>query len=178
MTDNVSVKAAVLTIQGAEGHLDVLINNAGISGGMIGPEKMTVATMQEAFDTNVFGIVRVIHAFLPLLHKWLTAVVVDVSSGLGSFGSVLNESKIELKVHAGVYNSSKAAVNMLTLQDAKALSGVLVNSGDPGYTATDLSHHTGTKTVTEGTDAIVKMASIGKKGPTSTFSDRHDVLPW
>ena len=173
-----SVKSAAVAFQKVQRHVDVLINNAGISGGMIKPEEMTVDVMKSTFDTNVFGIVRVTHAFLPLLRLSASPTIVNVSSGLGSFNKVLDQSTIESKVQSAHYTSSKSAVNMLTLQYAKALPEMRVNCVDPGYTATDLNHHSGPQTVTEGTDAIIKMATIGKNGPTGTFSDRKGILGW
>lgn len=178
VTQEASVKAAASLIEKVEGHLDVLINNAGISGGFIKPEEVTAETMLQTFDTNVFGIVRVTQAFLPLLRKSSAPVIVNVSSGLGSFATVFNPDKIESKVNNLQYNSSKSAVNMLTVQYAKALPEIRINCVDPGYTATDLNHHSGPQTVTEGTDAMVKMAMIGKDGPTGTYVSRHGVMPW
>lgn len=178
VTKDLSVQAAADEIKRREGHLDVLINNAGVAGGRIPPEDMTVEIIQKTFETNVFGIVRVTHCFLPLLRNSTAPVIVNVSSGLGSFAKVLNPETLESKVHVAHYNSSKSAVNMLTLQYAKSLPEFRINCVDPGYTATDLNHNSGTQTVTEGTDAIVKMAIIGKNGPTGTFSDRHGALGW
>ena len=178
VTNDDSALAAAAELKRLEGHLDVLINNAGISGGMIKPDELTVETMRTTFETNVFGIVRVTRAFLPLLRESASPVIVNVASGLGSFGQVLNPVTIESKVQSAHYNSSKAAVNMLTVQYAKALPNIRINSVDPGYTATDLNHHSGPQTVTEGTDAIVRMATIANDGPTGTFSDRRGTLPW
>ena len=178
VTDDASVAAAAKEFANREGHLDVLINNAGISGGMAKPPEMTVETMKDTFDTDVFGIVRVTQAFTPLLKKSKSAVIVNVSSGLGSFEVTSDTSRIEYTIQAAHYNSSKAAVNMLTTQYAKAFPDFRVNCIDPGYTATDLNHNSGPQTVTEGTDAMVKMATIGKDGPTGTFSDRHGVVGW
>jgi NAD(P)-dependent dehydrogenase (short-subunit alcohol dehydrogenase family) len=101
-----------------------------------------------------------------------------VASGLGSFGVVHDSSRIEFKVLALAYCSSKSAVTMLTVQYAKALPHMRVNVVDPGYTATDLNHHSGTQTVEQGTDAIVRLAMIGKDGPTGTFQDAAGTLPW
>lgn len=178
VTDDRSVEAAAQELANLEGHLDVLINNAGISGGMANPDEMTLEIIKHTYETNVFGIVRVTRAFTGLLKKSSSPVIVNVSSGLGSFGTVLDQSKIESKVLAAHYNSSKAAVNMLTLQYSKAFPEFRINAVDPGYTATDLNHHSGPQTVKEGTDAIVKMATIGNDGPTGTFSDRHGAKPW
>ena len=142
------------------------------------PESATAQLMLETFDTNVFGIVRVTRAFLPLLKKSSTPVIVNVSSGLGSFGTVLDPTTIESTVNNLHYNSSKSAVNMLTLQYAKAFPEIRIHVVDPGYTATDLNHHSGPQTVEEGTDAIVQMATIPADGPTGTYVSRHGLLPW
>jgi NAD(P)-dependent dehydrogenase (short-subunit alcohol dehydrogenase family) len=178
VSDEASVKAAAATLQQTERCLDVLINNAGIAGGMQTPDAITIDAFIKTFDTNVFGIVRTTLAFLPLLHKSRTPTIVNVSSGLGSFATVLDPNRIESTVVSGHYNASKAAVNMLTVQYAKALPSMRINAVDPGYTATDLNGHSGPQTVTEGTDAIVSMACAGKDGPTGTFSDRFGVRPW
>lgn len=142
------------------------------------PEEVTAEVMRQTYDTNVFGIVRVTHAFLPLLRKSSAPVIVNVSSGLGSFETVFDVDAIESKVNNLHYNSSKSAVNMLTVQYAKALPEMRINCVDPGYTATDLNHNSGPQTVTEGTDAIVKMATIGKDGPTSAYVSRHGGMGW
>jgi len=172
------VKLSVTEFNKHEDKLEVLINNAGISGGMITADKLVVEVMQKTFDTNVFSIVRMTHSFLPLLRKSMAPVIVNVSSGLGSFGTVLDTSTIESNIHFAHYNSSKTAVNMLTLQYSKVLPDICVNCVDPGYTATDFNQNSGYQTVTEGTDAIVKMATIGANGPTGTFSNRHGIMPW
>ena len=178
VTKDASVLSAVTIFEKSEGHLDVLINNAGITGALVKPPEMSAEDMMTTFDTNVFGIVRLTHAFLPLLKKSKSPVIVNVSSGLGSFATVLNPETIESTILAAHYNSSKAAVNMLTIQYAKALPELRINCVDPGYTATDLNHHSGPQTVTEGTDAIIKMATIGKDGPTGTFTNRYGTMPW
>ena len=178
ITDEGSVAAAAQELAKLEGRLDVLINNAGITGGLIKAPEVTAAAMLRTFDTNVFGIVRTTHAFLPLLRKSEAPVIVNVTSGLGSFGMVTNPATIESTVDALPYTSSKAAVTMLTLQYAKALPQMRINAVDPGYTATDLNHHSGHQTVTEGTDAIVRMATISKEGPTGTFVNRDGTMPW
>ncbi len=178
VTNDDLVQAAAIDFAKRENYLDVLINNAGISGGMITPDELVVEVMQGTFDTNVFGIVRMTHAFMPLLLKSTAPVIVNISSGLGSFGTVLNPSTVESKIHFAHYNASKSAVNMLTLQYAKALPEIRINAVDPGYTATDFNQHSGPQTTTQGTDAIVRMATIGRDGQTGTFSDRHGIAPW
>ncbi|WP_354699566.1 2,5-dichloro-2,5-cyclohexadiene-1,4-diol dehydrogenase LinX [Paraconexibacter sp. AEG42_29] len=178
VTDDASVAAAVATIE-ADGGLDVLVNNAGVAttfGVPVGD--VTAEAVEAVHATNVIGVVRVTQAFMPLLERSAAPVVVNVSSGLGSFASVLDESRIESKVIDLAYLSSKAAVNMLTVQYAKAYPGVRINCVDPGYTATDLNHNQGHQTVEEGTDAMVRMAQIGPDGPTGTTSDREGPARW
>src|SRR5450432_3013693 len=139
VTSDDSVAAAAAAVRERTGHLDVLINNAGIAGGRIPPGETTAADMQAVYDTNVFGVVRVMHAFLPLLEASVSPVVVNVSSGLGSLTVTNDRSRFESTLLGLSYPSSKAAVNMLTSQYAKAYPGIKINVVDPGYTATDLN---------------------------------------
>lgn len=147
-------------------------------GAQVFPKDITADLMYKVFNTNVFGIVRVTHEFLPLLELSENPVIVNVSSGLGSFGQVLNPEKIESKVNSVSYCSSKAAASMLTVQYAKGLPNMKVNAVDPGPTNTGGQFTHGTQTIQEGTDAIVRMATIGRDGPTATFSDRNGIIPW
>ncbi|MDU4696487.1 MULTISPECIES: SDR family NAD(P)-dependent oxidoreductase [Paenibacillus] len=178
VTDQASIHEAVAEMKQNEGHLDVLINNAGITRGLQGTLDVVADDFRTVYDTNVFGIVRVTQAFLPLLHKSTSPVIVNVSSGLGSFAQVTNPEKIESRVNDLIYSSSKAAVTMLTVQYAKALPEIRINAADPGPTATDLNGHRGYQTVSEGTDVIVKLATLDGNGPTGTFMDRNGIVPW
>jgi NAD(P)-dependent dehydrogenase (short-subunit alcohol dehydrogenase family) len=177
VTDDASVAAAASTVE-ADGGLDVLINNAGIIGPRVQPAEITAAEILETYDTNVFGIVRMTHAFLPLLQKSSAPAIVNVTSGLGSFHAVHDTSRVESTIVAPLYTSSKSAVTMLTVQYAKAFPGIRINAADPGYTATDFNGHSGTQTVTEGTDAVVALALQGVDGPTGTFTDRSGIAPF
>ena len=177
VTDDASVAAAAEWVK-ANGGLDVLINNAGIAENMLPVAEVGADTMRKVYETNVFGITRVTQAMLPLLRASRNPVVVNVTSGLGSFGRVHDASIVESKVVALAYCSSKAAVTMLTVQYAKGLPEVRFNAVDPGYTATDLNGNSGPQTVEEGTDAIVRLATIGKDGPTGTCQDRNGIVPW
>jgi NAD(P)-dependent dehydrogenase (short-subunit alcohol dehydrogenase family) len=105
-------------------------------------------------------------------------VIVNVSSGMGSIAVTSDPERVESTIVSLAYPSSKTALNMLTSQLAKALPGMRVNAVDPGYTATDFNNHSGPQTVQEGTDAIVRMAEIDQSGPTGTFTDRHNAVPW
>ena len=176
VTDDASVAAAAETVAAA-GGLDVLINNAGISGGIVEPRETGADRVARVFDTNVLGIVRVTNAFLPLLERSENPVVVNVSSGMGSLGVTTDPDRLESTLVNFAYSPSKAAVNMLTTQQAKAFPGIRINVVDPGYTGTDFNHR-GHQTVEEGTDAIVRMASVDSDGPTGTFVDRNGTVPW
>lgn len=178
VTNEESILKAAKQITEKEGHLDVLINNAGIPGNFAKPEDISADMMLHVYDTNVFGIVRVTQHFIPLLRKSENPVIVNVSSGLGSFGQVLNSETLESKVNALAYSSSKSAVCMLTVQYAKGLSDIKINAVDPGPTKTGDNFKHGPQTIEEGTDAIVKMATIGKDGPTGTFSNKDGIIPW
>ena len=178
ITDDASVEAAAAVVRAEEGHLDVLVNNAGIAGSGPTPRDVSGPDMVRTFDTNVFGIVRMMHAFLPLLEASAAPVVVNVSSGLGSFALTVEPANIAAQFTLVAYSSSKAAVNMLTLQYSRAFPGIRINAVDPGYTATDLNGHRGTQTVEQGAVAIVRMALIGADGPTGTLVDAAGVEPW
>ncbi|MFF5981008.1 SDR family NAD(P)-dependent oxidoreductase [Streptomyces olindensis] len=178
VTDDASVAAAAAEIEAREGGIDVLINNAGVFGTHSPADRITAADATEVFEVNVVGIVRVTHAFLPLLRKSASPVIVNVSSGMGSFAATHDAERVESRNLAPLYTASKAAVTMLTTQYAKSWPDVKVNAADPGYTATDFNGHSGPQTVTEGTDAIVQLATIGADGPTGTFRDRHGEMAW
>ena len=178
VTDDESVAGAVEFVEAREGVLDVLVNNAGISGGRIPALETTADDVARVFATNVLGIVRVTHAFVPLLDRSDAPVIVNVGSGMGSLTVTTDPSRFESTLTGLAYPASKAAVSMITSQYAKALPRFRVNVVDPGYTATDLNGHRGTQTVEEGATAIVAMASIGADGPTGTFVDRSGTVPW
>ena len=178
VTDDASVAAAVTDVAAHEGRIDVLINNAGVSQPQVPAQELTSAHATAVFDVNVIGVVRVTHGFLPLLRGSDNPVIVNVTSGLGSFAATHDPDRIESTFAAPLYTSSKAAVTMLSTQYAKAWPDIKVNAVDPGYTATDFNGHSGPQTVTEGTDAIVELATIGAGGPTGELRDRHGILAW
>ncbi len=182
VTDDDSVLAAAKTIE-AEGGLDVLVNNAGIEGrtsggGVVGAADTTADVMRTMFETNVFGLVRVTHAFLPLLARSAAPVIVNVSSGLASLAGAGDPSSPGHFYPGVAYPASKAAVNMVTVQYSKAFPGIRINAVEPGYTKTDLNANTGTQTVEEGAEIIVRMAQTGPDGPTGGFFSAHGPLPW
>jgi len=182
VTDAASVAAAAKAVE-AEGGLDILVNNAGIEGrsagnGIIGAAEVTADVMRTVFETNVFGLVQVTHAFLPLLQRSAAPVVVNVSSGLASLARVTEPGTPTYAYPGVAYPASKTAVNMVTVQFAKAFPGIRINAVEPGYTATDLNGHTGTQTVEEGAEIIVRMAQIGPDGPTGGYFGAEGPLPW
>jgi NAD(P)-dependent dehydrogenase (short-subunit alcohol dehydrogenase family) len=177
VTDDDSVQAAAREVADG-GGLDVLINNAGILGARNDVPDDTATDVRAIFETNVFGIVRVTNAFLPLLERSDDPVIVNVSSGMGSLAVTSDPSRVESTIVALGYPASKSAVNMLTSQYAKALPGMRVNAVDPGYTATDLNGHSGPKPVEQGAEVIVAMAKLDHSGPTGTFVDENGPVPW
>ncbi|KAA1419909.1 SDR family oxidoreductase [Mumia zhuanghuii] len=178
VTDDASVAAAVTTVGESATGLDVLVNNAGIAGRRVGPEASVPADFIAVYGVNVLGPVRVTNAFLPLLRASDQPRIVNVSSGMGSFGVTSDPSRLEASLVSLVYPSSKSALNMMTTMYAKALPELRVNAVDPGYTATDLNDHRGTQTVEEGADASVRAATVAPDGPTGAFFSRDGVLPW
>jgi NAD(P)-dependent dehydrogenase (short-subunit alcohol dehydrogenase family) len=120
----------------------------------------------------------VTHAFIPLLRNSEHPRVVNVSSGMGSFSATHDPARVESKFPAPLYASSKSAVTMMTMQYAKALPDIRFNAADPGYTATDFNNHSGHQTVTEGTDAIVELATEGDDAGTGRFVDRYGAVAW
>jgi NAD(P)-dependent dehydrogenase (short-subunit alcohol dehydrogenase family) len=182
VTDDASVAAAAKSVE-ADGGLDVLVNNAGIElridGNVVpGAADITAGLMRSLFETNVFGVVRVTHAFLPLLRRSATPVVVNVSSGLASMTRVGTPGTPAYAYPGVAYPASKAAVNMITLQYAKAFPDMRINAVEPGYTATDLNRHAGTQTVEQGAEIIVRMAQVGPDGPTGSYVGAEGPLPW
>jgi NAD(P)-dependent dehydrogenase (short-subunit alcohol dehydrogenase family) len=175
VTDDASVEAALCAVAEREGRLDVLVNNAGVSatGDVNGPAALQV------FDTNAIGLIRVTQAALPLLEKSDNPVVVNVSSALGSFWAVTNPERRQFHFPSIIYGASKAAVSMLTVQYAKTYPDMKFNAVEPGFTATELTPFSGAgQPVEDGAEVIVRMATIGKDGPTGTFQEGDEELAW
>ena len=180
VTDDSSVDAAARELSRLEGKLDVLINNAGVFEGMVKLDELTADLMRWVYEVNVFGVLRVTQAFLPLLRESSSPVIVTVSSELGSFGAVTDPHSHQYPVFDPIYASSKAAVQMLTVQYAKELPQMRVNIAAPGISATDLHGMSGPgiQTPEEGAENIVLLATIGVDGPTGTFSRHGKVVRW
>jgi NAD(P)-dependent dehydrogenase (short-subunit alcohol dehydrogenase family) len=178
VTDDQSVAAAAADVERHEGSIDVLINNAGMHGPHGDPSTLTGADVHAVLDVNVVGVVRTTVAFLPLLRRSADPVIINVSSSMGSLAATHDPARAESGVIAPAYTSSKAALTMLTTQYAKAFTDIRINAADPGYTATDLNANSGPQTVTEGTDAIVTLATEGAGHGTGRFVDRDGEIKW
>ena len=177
VTSDKSVRHAADSVGQAGGHLDVLVNNAGITGPMRDAHDYTADDMTEVLLTNVVGYIRLIHAFLPLLEKSDDPRIVNVSSGLGSFTRFHDRNRIGAFVGTPLYAASKSAINMMTVQFASLLPNIRINAADPGLTSTDLSGGQG-HSVHDGTDAIIAYALAAPGGPSGTFADRDGTVPW
>jgi len=186
VTNDAGVKEAAATFAASSDTLDVLVNNAGVAiGGYASPSEASVEDMRTLYEVNVFGPVRVTQAFLPFLKKSGQGRIVMMSSSLGSIAGQLDMTSPTYGVNLLGYNSSKSALNMITVAFAKELAqyGVKVNAANPGYVGTDLNNHQGYRTVGEGADIAVRLATLGPMGPTAGFfHDGHaDDLgkhPW
>ena len=186
VADGASIAAARAALGQKTDVLDVLINNAGILGGMVQPASSTsLSTIKEVFDTNVFGVIEVTQAFLDLLRQSPAPRIVNVTSGLGSLTLHNDPAWKYYHVKGAAYQPSKAALNAYTIMLAYELRDTpfKVNAVDPGYTATDFNHHSGPGTVQDAAARVVKAAVLGPDGPTSQFfSDDNlpgtDISPW
>jgi NAD(P)-dependent dehydrogenase (short-subunit alcohol dehydrogenase family) len=181
LEDSATIASAAQAIDADFGHLDILVNNAGVVGEGDGwPSSCSLDAIERAFRVNFLGTVAVTQAMLPLLRKAPSASIVNVSSGLGSLTKTGDPAWTHVAAKYLGYASSKAALNMLTVQLAYELrdTPIKVNSVDPGYTATDLNHHQGTQTIPEGAAEIIRLSLLPDNGPTGTFSNAQGIVPW
>jgi NAD(P)-dependent dehydrogenase (short-subunit alcohol dehydrogenase family) len=163
------------------GHLDVLVNNAGIADREDGPaSSVGIEALRRTFETNFFGTVAFTQPLLPLLRAAESARIVNVSSGLGSLAINADPNTPFYAVKVLAYNASKAALNMFTVDLAYDLrdTKIKVNSACPGFTATDLNNHSGPQTVEEGSIEIVRLAQLPDDGATGGFTHKDGVHPW
>ena len=179
VTDDASVAAAVSTVVQRAGRIDIVVNNAGV--GVFGAaEETSVAQAQQLFDTNFFGALRVAQTMLPLLQKSSAGRIVNISSGLGSLTFNSDPAWTGRDVKLIGYNSSKAALNMLTVHLAYELCGtkIKVNSANPGYTKTDLNDNQGTQPVEVGAIEATRLALLDDNGPTGQSFSKDGPDPW
>ena len=194
VTDKASIAAAAERVRNEFGRLDVLINNAAIShtGRMAGvsveqyaeltrPSNVSLDEVRAVWETNVFGVLAVYQAMLPLLRKAPAARIVNVSSGVGSLTMNSDPAWPWRSTFGPVYPASKTALNAITLAMAMELepAGIKVNAVSPGFTKTNLNNYAGTETVEEGAAEAVRVALLGADGPTGTFTHaKLGKLPW
>ena len=193
VTDQASIATAAERIREEFGRLDALVNNAAISNTKMPPDmsveeyskstrpsNVSLDELRAVFETNVFGVVAVTKAKLPLLREAPAARIVNVSSGAGSLTRNSNPAFPYRSIFGPVYPASKTALNAMTLAMAIELetTGIKVNAACPGFTKTNLNNYAGTQTVEEGAREPVRLALIGPDGPTGTFSNAAGPLPW
>ena len=180
VTDDASVAAAARLIEERAGRLDVLVNNAGITGGAPQlPTTVDPATVREVVETNVLGVIRVTNALLPLLRRAVSPRIVNMSSSVGSL-TLQTTPGAETGPIAAAYTPSKTFLNAVTVQYAKELrdTNILINAACPGYTATDLNGFRGVRTPEQGAAIAICLATLPDDGPTGGFFDDAGVVPW
>jgi len=180
VTDDASVAAAAAQLRDEEGRLDVLVNNAGITGG--GENLPTTADLdmvRRVVETNVLGVVRVTNAVLPLLRQGPSPRVVNMSSGVGSLTRQSDPDGDVGPVHTA-YSPSKTFLNAVTLQYVRELRGtnVLVNLACPGFVATDLNGFRGVRTPEQGAQVAIRLATLPDGGPTVGYFEDAGTIPW
>jgi NAD(P)-dependent dehydrogenase (short-subunit alcohol dehydrogenase family) len=180
VTDEVSVAAAARLIEDRTGRLDVLVNNAAITGGR--PQEPTLvdpAIIRTVVETNVIGVIQVTNAMLPLLRRSASPRIVNMSSSVGSLTRQADPSG-ETGPIAAAYAPSKTFLNAVTLQYARELcdTNILINAGCPGYTATDLNGFRGVRTPEQGAAIAIQLATLPDGGPTGGFFEDAGVVPW
>jgi NAD(P)-dependent dehydrogenase (short-subunit alcohol dehydrogenase family) len=176
-----TIQQAAKQIDTEYGRLDVLVNNAGIADPADGPPSTaSLEAVRRVFETNLFGTIAVTQAMLPLVRRAPAGRIVNVSSGLGSLTLNGDPAWEFAQVKRIGYNSSKAALNMLTVQLAYELrdTKIKVNSANPGFTATDLNGHRGYQTVEEGAREALRLALLDENGPTGGVFTRNGPDPW
>jgi NAD(P)-dependent dehydrogenase (short-subunit alcohol dehydrogenase family) len=190
VTDRATVQEAAKWVEERFGRLDVLVNNAGITGsGQVSPDEahdqvpssVDLDMVRAVFETNVFGVITVTNAMLPLLRRSPASRVVNVSSHAASLTLTSDlDGPFAALLPSAAYAPSKSALTALTVQYAKELreDGVLVNAVAPGFVDTDSNNHTGVLTVAQGAAVVVRLATLDAEGPTAGFFAAEGPVPW
>jgi NAD(P)-dependent dehydrogenase (short-subunit alcohol dehydrogenase family) len=190
VTDPATIQAAVDLVAAEFGQLDILVNNAGIlrADGTAEPSATIVGTIHEVFETNVYGVVAVTNAFLPLLREAPAARIVNVSSEVGSITSLTDPESPLYALTSVPYPASKAALNMITAMYAKELrdTPIKVNAANPGYTRTEFNQNSGFRTPEQAASVNVRLATLPADGPSGVLwghlitleGDQNGVLAW
>ncbi len=182
VNDSESIRKAAAQVEKEFGHLDILINNAGV---MLDEKdkkvsEQTLETWRKTFETNVFGVIETTQAFLPLLRKSEAGRIVNLSSILGSIalhakpGSPVYDNKV------AAYNVSKSAVNAYTVQLAYELKDtkIKVNAAHPGWVKTEMGGEGAMMEIPDGAKTSVELATLGADGPNGVFVHLGEPLPW
>jgi NAD(P)-dependent dehydrogenase (short-subunit alcohol dehydrogenase family) len=190
VTDQAVIRAAAQWIEERFGRLDVLINNAAITGsGQVSPQDavdqvpstVELDMVRAVFETNVFGVIAVTNAMLPLLRRSSAPRIVNVSSHAASLTVNSDpDGPLAALPSSAAYSPSKTALNALTVQYANELrkDGILVDAVAPGYVATDSNNHSGFLTVAQGAAVLVRVATAGADWPTAGFFAAEGPVPW
>ncbi len=182
VTDQATIDAAAAHVETEFGKLDALVNNAAIAIDSAPASQTDIEVFRRTFETNVFGPFAVLKAFLPLVKKAEAGRIVNMSSGLGSLAQTGDPNWAFAAAATGypAYNTSKTAINALTVQFANELrdTPVKINAADPGYVATDLNNNSGYRTVEQGATAAVRLATLDADGPSGGYFDEDGPLPW
>lgn len=176
-----TISSVASQIDSAHGKLDVLVNNAGIAlEWQSKPSDVDLALVKQVYETNVFGAMATIQAMLPLLLRSEAGRIVNVSSSLGSLCLTSDPGRPMSKFLLLGYNTSKSALNAVTVQFANELrdTPVKVNAVCPGYVATDMNGHSGPRTPEEGARIAIQMATIPRDGPTGGYFNEDGCVPW
>jgi NAD(P)-dependent dehydrogenase (short-subunit alcohol dehydrogenase family) len=174
LTDDASVAGAAAQLD----RLDVLVNNAGITGGMPqDPTTIDLDTMRTVLETNVFGVIRTTNAMLPLLRRSASPRIVNMSSSVGSLARQRAGDAGPIGV---AYAPSKTYLNAVTLQYVRELEGsnILINLACPGFVATDLNGHRGVRTPEQGAAIAIRLATLPDDGPTGGYFEDAGEIPW
>jgi NAD(P)-dependent dehydrogenase (short-subunit alcohol dehydrogenase family) len=193
VTDAASIAAATERIRTERGRLDLLVNNAGISNTTKGdqslqeyartsrPSNASLDEVRAVWETNVFGVLAVYQAMLPLLRESSDARIVNVSSGVGSLTVNADPTFPYHAMFGLIYPASKAALNAITFAIMVELEStdIKVNLVSPGFTRTNLNGYEGTESVEDGSREVVRVALLGPDGPTGTFTRwQNTTIPW
>ena len=180
VTEDASVAAAAALIEERAGRLDVLINNAGVTGGMPQePTQVSPEQLQTVVETNVIGAMRVTNALLPLLRRSASPRIVNMSSTVGSLARQTAADGSTGPI-SGAYSPSKTFLNAVTVQYAKELAdtNILINLACPGYVATDLNGFRGFRSPEQGAQIAIRLATLPDNGPTGGYFDDAGPIPW
>jgi NAD(P)-dependent dehydrogenase (short-subunit alcohol dehydrogenase family) len=182
VTDDASVTAAASLVEQHAGRLDVLVNNAGVTGGMPQqPTQVSPDQVRAVVETNVIGVMRVTNALLPLLRRSTSPRIVNMSSSVGSLTrQSATSDELSTGPVSGAYSPSKTFLNAVTLQYAKELrdTNILINLCCPGFVATDLNGFRGVRTPEQGAAIAIRLATLPDDGPSGGYFEDDGVIPW